>query len=120
MKKKDERLMNKTEMIMLRSIRGISLRENIRNQEGGNSSDDNNTPDAEVTLPRWYYSTIQYDTIQYTPSSLSGFIQHSCHKIQGLFKVLLFFSRLNRIGKTLNLLRNVCRSKHTFIGWRIM
>ena len=36
------------------------------------------------------------------------------------FKVLLLFSRQNRIGKTLDLLRNACRSKHTFIGWRIM
>ena len=33
MKKKDEMLMNKTEMIMLRWIQGVSLREHKRNEE---------------------------------------------------------------------------------------
>ena len=33
MKKKDEMLMNKTEMRMLRWIQGVSLREHIRNEE---------------------------------------------------------------------------------------
>ena len=48
------------------------------------------------------------------------FLSQNSRPFQGLFKVLLFFSRLNRIGKTLDLLQNACRSKHTFIGWRIM
>ena len=33
MKKKDEMLMNHTEMIMLRWIQGVSLREHKRNEE---------------------------------------------------------------------------------------
>ena len=41
-------------------------------------------------------------------------------KFKAFSRSYYFFPRLNRIGKTLDLLRNACRSKHTFIGWRIM
>ena len=73
-----------------------------------------------VLLTHYFLVTISCTQGMDSEDDVTGFIQHSCHKIQGLFKVLFFFSRLNRIGKTLDLLRNACRSKHTFIGWRIM
>ena len=43
------------------------------------------------------------------------FLSKNSRPFQGLFKVLLFLSRLNRIGKTLDLLQNACRSKNTFL-----
>ena len=49
MKRKDERLMNKTEMRMLRWIQDVSLRDQNkkrRDQESGNSLANNDTPDA--------------------------------------------------------------------------
>ena len=57
MKKKDEMLMNKTEMRMLRWIQGVSLREHKSNEEISNSSADSNTPDAEATTLVWTCQT---------------------------------------------------------------
>ena len=90
-------------------------------QRSWNSTNDKKIQTLLLICYRQYTrrASFEYLGTMFTTNG-AGFIQHSCHKIQGLFKVLLFFSRLNRIGKTLDLLRNACRSKHTFIGWRIM
>ena len=59
MQKKDEMLINKTEMRMLRWIQGISLRaqKKLRDQGSSNSSADINTPDAEATTLVWTCQT---------------------------------------------------------------
>ena len=60
MKKKDEMLMNKTEVRMLRWIQGVSLREHKRNEETREAAtvqDDSNTPDAEATTLVWTCQT---------------------------------------------------------------
>ena len=60
MKKKDDMMMNKTEMRMLRWIQGLSLREHNSNEEIGessNSSSDSNTPDADATTLVWTCQT---------------------------------------------------------------
>ena len=60
MEKKDDMLMNKTEMRILRWIQGVSLRDHKRNEDMGgssNSSADNNTPDEEETMLVWTCQT---------------------------------------------------------------
>ena len=53
MKEKDEMLMNKTEMRMLRWIQGVSLRDNKRNEETREAATVQFIPEAEATTLVW-------------------------------------------------------------------